>query len=153
MPEIGTGLRQHSVQYVADLDANGTWRVLNAWHASLQGFDPDEDDVPDDHEAVTVISEGAFEAIIKHATAEGVLDGIKFEGVPNAVYEEAEEEIRLLKLELADAKADGNCDHPTPAPIPVSTVKPSPPLSESAQLKKFGMDNIIKIIGMDSLEG
>ena len=31
MPEIGTGLRQHSAQYVADLDPNGTWRILNAW--------------------------------------------------------------------------------------------------------------------------
>ena len=63
MPEIGTGLRQHSAQYVADLDPNGTWRILNAWHSSLQGFDPDEDDVPDDHEAVTLITEGAFEAL------------------------------------------------------------------------------------------
>lgn len=100
MPEIGTGLRQHSAQYVADLDPNGTWRILNAWHSSLQGFDPDEDDVPDDHEAVTLITEGAFEALVKHATAEGVLDGIKFEGVPEKVYAEAEEEIRLLKVEV-----------------------------------------------------
>ena len=152
MPEIGTGLRQHSAQYVADLDPNGTWRILNAWHSSLQGFDPDEDDVPDDHEAVTLITEGAFEALVKHATAEGVLDGIKFEGVPEKVYSEAEEEIRLLKVEvesLLEASKNANgFDTAPPTPVKVDT-----PLSEGAQLKKQAMDNIIKIIGIDSLEG
>jgi hypothetical protein len=139
MPEIGTGLRQHSAQYVADLDPNGTWRILNAWHSSLQGFDPDEDDVPDDHEAVTLITEGAFEALVKHATAEGVLDGIKFEGVPVKVEVES----------LLEASKNAN-GFDTAPPTPV---KVDPPLSEGAQLKKQAMDNIIKIIGIDSLEG
>lgn len=158
MAEIGTGLRQHSEQYVADVDSNGTWRILNAWHAGLQGFDPDEDDVPDDHEAVTVITDGAFGALVKHATAEGILDGIKFEGVPNKVYEEAEEEIRLLKLEVEalletskNAEPVDACDHTIMAPP--TPVRANPPLSESGQLKKQAMDNLIKIIGIDSLEG
>jgi len=160
MPEIGTGLRQHSQQYVADRDSTGTWRILNAWHNSLQGFDPDEDDVPDDHEAVTVLTEGAFEAVVKHATAEGVLDGIKFEGVPDAVYAEAEEEIKLLKVEIEELSEKNeelgsitNVPSPSVLPTPAPVVKPAPPLSEGAQLKKHGMDGILKIIGMDSIEG
>lgn len=160
MPEVGTGLRQHSQQYVADRDSTGTWRILNAWHNSLQGFDPDEDDVPDEHEAVTVLTEGAFEAVVKHATAEGVLDGIKFEGVPDAVYAEAEEEIRLLKIEIEELSekneslnSNVRSNDETPMPTPAPIVRRDPPLSEGAQLKKHGMDGILKIIGMDSIEG
>lgn len=152
MPEIGTGLRQHSAQYVADLDPNGTWRILNAWHSSLQGLDPDEDDVPDDHEAVTIITEGAFEALVKHATAEGVLDGIKFEGVPEKVYAEAEEEIRVLKLKLEEASKVVDCNNTVVAPpIPVNITPALNPLSEGAQLKKHAMDGMLKIIGLDTI--
>jgi hypothetical protein len=97
MAEVGSTLRQHSAQYVAKRDNSGTWRVLNAWHSDLESFDADTDEIPDDHAAMTVLTEGAFEAVIKEATAEGVLDGIHLNGVDEIEYSKLEDEISVLR--------------------------------------------------------
>jgi len=144
MAEVGSTLRQHSAQYVAKRDASGTWRILNAWHNDLESLDAETDEIPDDHVAMTVLTEGAFEAVIKEATAEGVLDGIHIDGVDEIEYSKLEEEVNILRdqnlnlLEQAEQMDK------------VQSEVPKIPLSESAQLRQKGMDNILKIIGVDA---
>jgi len=144
MAEVGSTLRQHSAQYVAKRDNSGTWRVLNAWHSDLESFDADTDEIPDDHAAMTVLTEGAFEAVIKEATAEGVLDGIHLNGVDEIEYSKLEDEISVLREQNLNLLEQLDEADKSKSEIPKT------PLSESAQLRQKGMDNILKIIGMDA---
>ena len=70
---IGNMLRERGEQYVANQDDTGTWRVLDTWHDALKVLEPDED-VPDNSPAVTMMSEGAFLALMKEASRLGVLE-------------------------------------------------------------------------------
>jgi hypothetical protein len=144
MAEVGSTLRQQSAQYIAKRDSSGTWRILNAWHNDLRSFDADEDEIPDNHDAMTVLTEGAFEAIIKEATAEGVLDGIHIEGIDEIEYTKLEEEAASLREQnLILMEQLENTDT-------LQSEIPKEPLSESAQLRQKGLDNILKIIGIDA---
>jgi hypothetical protein len=110
----------------------------------LETFDADTDEIPDDHAAMTVLTEGAFEAVIKEATAEGVLEGIHLGGVDEIDYSKLEDEIGILReqnLNLLE-QIDDIDKHKSEVP--------KAPLSESAQLRQNGMDNILKIIGIDA---
>tara|TARA_Y100000310_G_scaffold228289_1_gene230609 strand:- start:862 stop:1311 length:450 start_codon:yes stop_codon:yes gene_type:complete len=144
MAEVGSTLRQHSAQYVAKRDNSGTWRVLNAWHSGLETFDADTDEIPDDHAAMTVLTEGAFEAVIKEATAEGVLEGINLTGLDEIEYSKLEDEINVLREQNLNLLEQLDEIDKSKSEIPKT------PLSESAQLRQKGMDNILKIIGMDA---
>ena len=144
MAEVGSTLRQHSAQYVAKRDNSGTWRVLNAWHSDLETFDADTDEIPDDHAAMTVLTEGAFEAVIKEATAEGVLEGINLTGLDEIEYSKLEDEISALREQNLNLLEQLDEIDKSKSEIPKT------PLSESAQLRQKGMDNILKIIGMDA---
>jgi hypothetical protein len=144
MAEVGSTLRQHSAQYVAKRDNAGTWRVLNAWHSDLESFDADTDEIPDDHAAMTVLTEGAFEAVIKEATAEGVLEGINLTGLDEIEYSKLEDEISVLREQNLNLLEQLDEIDKSKSEIPKT------PLSESAQLRQKGMDNILKIIGMDA---
>lgn len=69
-------LIQRNEPYVASRDEQGTWRILNTWHPELKETGVDADfDIKDDHPAVTLITEGAFLALIKEATSQGLLEG------------------------------------------------------------------------------
>jgi len=144
MAEVGSTLRQHSAQYVAKRDNSGTWRILNAWHNDLETFDADTDEIPDDHAAMTVLTEGAFEAVIKEATAEGVLEGINLTGLDEIEYSKLEDEISVLREQNLNLLEQLDEIDKSKSEIPKT------PLSESAQLRQKGMDNILKIIGMDA---
>jgi len=66
-------LRERGEQYVANQDDKGTWRILDTWNDALKILEPDED-VPDNSPAVTIMSEGAFLALMKEASRLGVLE-------------------------------------------------------------------------------
>ena len=70
---IGNMLRERGEQYVANQDDKGTWRILDTWNDALKILEPDED-VPDNSPAVTIMSEGAFLALMKEASRLGVLE-------------------------------------------------------------------------------
>lgn len=72
---IGNILMDRNDQYVASRDEHGTWRILNAWHPALKELSIDAD-VPDTHPAVTLVTEGAFLALIKEATSRNILAGM-----------------------------------------------------------------------------
>ena len=63
-------LDQRDQQYVANRDDKGTWRILNCWHDEMKNINM-EDDIPDDHPAVTVVTEGAFLSLFKEAIRKG----------------------------------------------------------------------------------
>ena len=94
---IGGMLRERGEQYVAHRDLAGTWRILDTWHDALGRLDPDSD-VPDDHEAVTILSEGAYHSLTKEAARIGVLKGAAF-----AENEALEENLRIVEAKLEAA--------------------------------------------------
>ena len=94
---IGNSLRERDVQYIAVKDeTTRTWRILDTWHDALKPLDP-EDDVPDDNEAVTILTEGAFISLVREATRLGVLQNANLGGDT-----EADEAVTLELQEMKD---------------------------------------------------
>ena len=69
---LGNMLRDRQEQYVAQKDSAGTWRILDTWHDDLTKLDP-QDEIDDASEAITILSEGGFLALVREATRLGVL--------------------------------------------------------------------------------
>jgi len=131
-------------QYVAKFDeAMGTWRVLDTWDGSLRSVYTSEFDIPDDHEAVTLITEGKYIAIIKEATRLGMLENASITAprqVDNSEKEDGlRETIRFLESEKADLKLD------------LEIAKNKTPKTESFEIKKNAMDSILRLAGMHDI--
>ena len=100
---LGGMLQGREQQWVASKDeTTNTWRILNTWHESLKALDMEED-IPDDSPAVTVVTEGAFIALIKEAARLGVIENASF-GADTETYElelqDREATIRELRTQL-----------------------------------------------------
>ena len=148
MVQIGSLLRQREQQYVANRDKNGTWRILDTWHKSLEGINPSSDDIPDDHPAVTIISEGAFIAMMKEAISSGVLDGI---GNFNATS--LEQDIADLKVE--NKKFIEKLKFSEELGLTMAkreTALGEEQQSESFQLKSMAMDTLKRMAAMGELD-
>ena len=132
---IGNMLRDRQEQYVAQKDNTGTWRILDTWHEDLTKLSP-EDEIDDSSEAVTVLSEGGFLALIRESTRLGVLQNaavMENEALADQVTELKEENSRLqLQIET------------TPA-VEVTH-------EEKVGLKQHAIDTIAKIVAIDSVE-
>ena len=76
---LGNILRERDEQYIANRDESGTWRILDTWHTDLKSSGP-EDEVSDNSEAVTLLSEGAFISLMKEAGRLGILDSVTDSG-------------------------------------------------------------------------
>lgn len=139
---LGNILRERDQQYVANRDdATQTWRVLDTWHDALTQIGP-EDEIPDDSDAVTLISEGAFIAVVREASRLGVLQNATY-GTGEAEYEaiilEKEQEIQnlneqLLALEEDKSQVIRNVSH-----------------SEEYELKEKAMASILKLVSMQDM--
>tara|TARA_R110002020_G_scaffold219321_4_gene427175 strand:+ start:8174 stop:8584 length:411 start_codon:yes stop_codon:yes gene_type:complete len=130
---IGNMLRDRQEQYVAQKDTAGTWRILDTWHKDLTKLNP-EDEVDDSSEAVTIISEGGFLALVREATRLGVLQNaamMENEALADQVVELKEEND---KLRIQNEN--------TPATIH----------EDKAGLKQHAIDTIAKIVAIDSVE-
>ena len=81
-------------------DEQGTWRILFTWHPELANFGPD-DDLPDSHPAVTIVTEGAFLALMKEAVVQGYKTVYDVSNVPDedVNIEYMQEELGKLKSE------------------------------------------------------
>lgn len=137
---VGMFLKDREVQYIANKDEMlKTWRILDTWHEALADLGP-EDDVEDDNPAVTILTEGAFIALVKEAARLGVLENAHFGSEENTEEVEAlQEEIASLKQQLQEVKI-----HP-PQP-------PALPKSEGYMLKEMAMSTLLKLTGMSDLE-
>lgn len=134
MVKIGSALKQREQQYVATREeGTGTWRILDTFHKSLENMEPD-DDIPNDHPALTLVSEGAFIALVKEATALGVLENAALRSPREVEKERDVEAARIQELEEQLRKAQQET-----------------PLSESFRLKKLIADALLKLSTQDEL--
>ena len=132
---IGNMLRDRQEQYVAQKDNAGTWRILDTWHEDLTKLSP-EDEIDDASDAVIVLSEGGFLALVREATRLGVLQNaalIEKDALADQVAELKEENDRL-KIQIETT--------------PAATVTHE----EKAGLKQHAINTIAKIVAIDSVE-
>ena len=142
---LGNLLQGREQQYVASKDEiTNTWRVLDTWHGALKTLQVD-DEVPDDSPAVTVLTEGAFIALIKEASRIGILENARFENeeVDDAYHEaalsEKDQEISQLHqqiLHLEEAKL---------------ATKPKVFNADDYELKGKAMDSILKLVSLQDM--
>ena len=138
---IGNMLAANEQQYVALKDESGTWRILNTWHEDIKNLDADSD-IPDDSNAVVILSEGQFIALIKEAGRLGVLANATFgtgEAELEAIILERDKEIqelheKILKLEEEKSQVIRSTSH-----------------TEDYELKEKAMDNILKLVSMQDM--
>jgi len=137
---VGMFLKDREVQYTANRDdTTQTWRILNTWHEDLMQLGP-EDEVDDTSSAVTVLTEGAFIALVKEAARLGVLQNANLGGGGDSDEESMEKDAEIAKLR---ALLDGQSKKPE-IRVPRST--------EGYKLKEMAMTNILKIVSMSDIE-
>lgn len=104
--EMGSTLRMYD-QYFPKRDDKGTWRIIDLHDQTLQFAHPD-DEIPDNHPAITVLKEGEFIALVKEATRLGYIENaaIKSEssGIPQIKFEETMTRVSELEKENAELK-------------------------------------------------
>jgi len=138
---IGNTLRDRNNQYVATKDPLGTWRVLDTWHDDLRALDPDGE-IPDDSEAVTIITEGAFLALVKEASRLGVLANAAFTEQTDMEREILDKESEVLDLREKLVKYEED----------IFTLKQQPDRSEGFVLKEMAMNTLLKLTSMSDIQ-
>jgi len=137
---VGMFLKDREVQYTAHKDGvTNTWRILDTWHEDLRNLGP-EDEVEDTSSAVTILTEGAFIALVKEAARLGILQNANLGG-----SEDLDEELSARDAEIADLKTLLN----TPGKRP--EIK-APRRTEGYMLKEMAMHNILKIVSIADIE-
>ena len=132
---VGMFLKDREVQFTANRDEiTNTWRILDTWHEDLANLGP-EDEVDDASKSVTVITEGAFIAIVKEAARLGVLQNAAFEN--NSALEEENHTLKERLLELEKSL------HTTTEQIHKS---------EGFLLKEMAMQTMLKLTSMSDIE-
>lgn len=105
-----TFARELGVQYFAKRDDKGTWRIINLFHPDLKNFNELEDDLPDDSPAVTVLTEGAFLALMKEAGRMGMAQQLDVEtgnfNVSTEAYDKLVDEKKELEEKLLKEKGE-----------------------------------------------
>jgi len=140
---VGMFLKDRETQYTANRDdGTNTWRILDTWHEDLTSLGP-EDDVEDTSKAVTVLTEGAFIALVKEAALLGTLQNANFGANP-----ELEEENAALREEMLSMEAQVKQVVATPPPPPA----PQIPKSEGYLLKEMAMQTLLKLTSMSDIE-
>jgi hypothetical protein len=138
---IGNTLRDRNNQYVATKDPLGTWRVLDTWHDDLRALDPDGE-IPDDSAAVTIITEGAFLALVKEASRLGVLANAAFTEQTDMEREILDKESEVLDLREKLVKYEED----------IFTLKQQPDRSEGFVLKEMAMNTLLKLTSMSDIQ-
>jgi len=133
---IGNMLRDRDVQYTSVRDeVTNTWRILDTWHDALRSLDPD-DDIPDNNEAVKILTEGEFISLVKEAARLGVLANAQFStdtSEYDAVLVDKDAEIKELHNQLREE------------------VIIKEPHSEAYELKEHAMNSILKLVSMQEM--
>jgi len=102
---LGSSLRSRDEQYLVKFDSTSKiWRILDTWNRELSSLEVDEE-LPDDHPAVRVLTEGQFIALVKEASAIGILESA-LQGQSGEALEELRktiEENASLKNQLVES--------------------------------------------------
>ena len=134
---IGNMLRDRQEQYVAQKDNAGTWRILDTWHEDLTKLSP-EDEIDDSSDAVIVLSEGGFLALVREATRLGVLQNAAFEGHNALEDENIALREQILALEKNVSSKSEEIQHVNK--------------SEGFLLKEMAMQTMLKLTSMSDIE-
>jgi len=137
---VGMFLKDREVQYTAHKDeVTNTWRILNTWHEELMNLGP-EDEVEDTSSAVTILTEGAFIALVKEAARLGVLQNANL-----GDGGDVDEDLNAKDEEIADLRI-----------LLDNQVKKSdtkvPKRTEGYMLKEMAMSNILKIVSIADID-
>ena len=139
---IGNMLGVNEQQYAALKDeSSGLWRILNTWHDDLKNLNAD-DNIPDDSDAVTTLSEGQFIALIKEAGRLDMLSNVNFgagEAELEAEIVTKNEDIKELHEKIVTLEGEK------------SAVVRNIPTTGDYELKQIAMDNILKIVSMQDI--
>lgn len=138
---IGGILRERDQQYIAHRDSKTqTWRILDTWHDDLRMVNPD-DDISDESEAVTIITEGGFHAVIREAGRLGLLENASFGAEEDYIerLEGKDQEIATLQMQLQQTEQE---------PVVVKE-----PRSEAYDLKEKAMEAILKLVSISDISG
>ena len=140
---IGNMLSDSGQQYVALKDEAGTWRILNTWHEDLKNLNAD-DDIPDNSDAVAVLSEGQFISLIKEAASQGVLENVNISSDIDTAELEHEIETKNIAIDKLRDELDKIKDEKQEVERVASH-------SEEFELKEKAMDNILKLVSMQDM--
>ena len=138
---IGNMLGGRDQQFIATRDElTSTWRILNTWDASLKKLQPD-DDIPDDSPAVTIITEGAYIALVTESARLGLLENMSFSN-----YEDYSPLIAEKDLEISQLQAEVQ-------QLQSKTVQleEQEPHSEGYDLKARAMESRLKIVSIKDM--
>jgi len=140
---LGNILSGSEQQYVANKDdKTATWRILDTWHEDLKKLQDAEEEIPDDSEAVKVLSEGQFIALIKEAARLGVLANANFGSEESDLEPELikkDEEINTLQEKISKLKQEN------------SQVLESTSRTDEYALKEKAMSSILKLVSMQDM--
>ena len=139
---IGNMLRDREAQYVANKDEETkTWRILDTWHDDLRAIGP-EDEVPDDSKAVSILTEGAFIALVKEAARLGVLENSQF-GTGEAEFEsqmlDKDQELHALREDMLTKDLE------------IEKLQKRINATEDYVLKEKAMESILKLAAMSDV--
>ena len=139
---IGNMLRDREAQYVANKDEETkTWRILDTWHDDLRAIGP-EDEVPDDSKAVSILTEGAFIALVKEAARLGVLENSQF-GTGEAEFEsqmlDKDQELHALREDMLTKDLE------------IEKLQKRINATEDYVLKEKAMESILKLAAMSDM--
>ena len=146
---LGNPLRERDQQYVANKDeSTKTWRILDTWHDDLRNLTV-EDEIDDNSPALTILTEGAFIALVREAARLGVLQNATFTG---------EEEIDTEELEIVTADLSNKSDKIAELEEENTSLKKEnfellklTEKSEEYALKDKAMQSILQLVSMSEM--
>ena len=146
---LGNTLRERDQQYVANKDeSTKTWRILDTWHDDLRNLTV-EDEIDDTSPALTILTEGAFIALVREAARLGVLQNATFTG---------EEEIDTEELEIVTADLSDKSDRIAELEEENTSLKKEnfellklTEKSEEYALKDKAMQSILQLVSMSEM--
>ena len=143
---LGSSLRQFEKQYICSRDDKGTWRIIDLWHKELEGLNL-EDDIPDTHPAIKILTEGEFLELINESKRLGMMQKMEESGefsISAEAYDSVCAERDNLKMELEGTTSG------TTSGTKVG-VKVGAEGSESFQLGTKKLDTLLKLSSLGTL--
>ena len=153
---LGNMLRDRDQQYIANKDdTTQTWRILDTWHDALRSLSP-EDEVPDDSDAVTILTEGAFISLVKEAGRLGVLQNASSPSLDDEPISDTLEEEYSEELQNKEAEIHNKEEEITGYKREIEVLKIKSNESETFKIKEKALAAVIKLAAMSdvtSLDG
>jgi hypothetical protein len=133
---------------VCSRDDKGTWRIVDLWHKELEGVNL-EDDIPDTHPAINILTEGEFLELINESKRLGMMQKMEESGefsISSEAYDSVCAERDNLKLELENGSTGAIDATSTKVRLGVAIE-----VSESFQLANKKLDTLLKLSSLGTL--